>query len=413
MTVHVIGGGLAGLSAAITVAARGERVVLSEATGQAGGRCRSYHDGLLDMTIDNGNHLVLSGNKAVERYLRDIGSEGRLTGPDRPEFHFADLQLGSRWTLRLDEGLVPWWIFDAQRRVPGTRVRDYLALLALMRRHPQRRLDEVIRCDTVLWEKFLRPVFLSALNTAPEGASADLAGAVVRETFARGGRSMRPLVSSPNLAAAFIDPALDRLRGRGADIRFGRPLRAVRFADGRAAALEFDGEEEILQPRDRVIVAVPPWVAEKLLPGLVVPHMFNAILNAHFQVVPPAQALAMVGLIGGTAEWIFAFADRISVTVSAADHLMDTDTDSLTLLLWRDIAVVHGLTGPVPPCRIVKEKRATFAATPVEAARRPAARTQWSNLFLAGDWTDTGLPATIEGALRSGNRAAALALGGA
>ncbi|MPZ31110.1 MAG: NAD(P)-binding protein [Rhodospirillales bacterium] len=413
MTVHVIGAGLAGLSAAVAVAGRGEPVILSEAAKHAGGRCRSYHDGQLDMTIDNGNHLVLSGNLAVDRYLRDIGAEGRLTGPDRPEFHFVDLQLGQRWTLRPDDGRVPWWVLHAGRRVPGTRLRDYLALLALMWRHPGRRIEEVVRCDTVLWEKFLRPLFLSALNTAPERASADLAGAIVRETFARGGRHMRPLVSSPNLAAAFVDPALDRLRRGGADVRLGRPLRAVRFADGRAVALAFDGEEETLQPDDRVIVAVPPWTAEKLLPGLIVPQTFSAILNAHFQIVPPPDAPAMVGLIGGTAEWVFAFEDRMSVTVSAADHLMDTDGDSLTLLLWRDVAVVHDLTGPVPPCRIVKEKRATFAATPAQDARRPAARTEWTNLFLAGDWTDTGLPATIEGALRSGNRAATLALGGA
>jgi phytoene dehydrogenase-like protein len=184
MTVHVIGGGLAGLSAAIAVAGRGERVILSEAARHAGGRCRSYHDGMLDMTIDNGNHLVLSGNMAVDRYLRDIGAEGRVTGPERPEFHFFDFQLGNRWTLRPDDGPVPWWILHADRRVPGTRVRDYLALLVLMRRHPGRRIDEIVRRDTVLWEKFLRPVLLSALNTAPEAASADLAGAIVRETFA-------------------------------------------------------------------------------------------------------------------------------------------------------------------------------------------------------------------------------------
>lgn len=413
MTVHVIGAGLAGLSAAIAMAGRGEPIILSEAARQAGGRCRSYHDGLLDMTIDNGNHLVLSGNRAVDRYLRDIGAEGRVTGPDRPEFNFVDLQLGVRWTLRPDDGPVPWWILHAGRRVPGTRLRDYLALLALMRRHPGRRIDQVVRQDTVLWDKFLRPVLLSALNTAPEEASADLAGAILRETFARGGRYMRPLIGSPNLAAAFVDPALERLRRSGTDIRLGRSLRAVRFAKDRAVALAFDGEEESLQPDDRVIVAVPPWAAEKLLPGVIAPQTFNAILNAHFQVVPPPRAYSMVGLIGGTAEWVFAFADRISVTVSAADHLMDADSDSLALLLWRDIAVVHDLTAPLPPYRIVKEKRATFAATPAEDARRPAARTEWANLFLAGDWTDTGLPATIEGALRSGNRAAELARAGA
>ncbi|MFO1157610.1 MAG: hydroxysqualene dehydroxylase HpnE [Reyranellaceae bacterium] len=413
MTVHVIGAGLAGLSAAVAVASRGVPVVLSEAVRQAGGRCRSYHDSQLGMTIDNGNHLVLSGNMAVERYLRDIGAVDRLTGPDRPEFPFMDLDSGERWTLSPDNGPIPWWVLQAGRRVPGTRLRDHLALLSLLRRHPGRRIDEVIRCDTALWQKLLRPVLLSALNTAPEAASANLAGAIVRETFARGGRYMRPLISSPNLAAAFVDPALDRLRQRGVDVRFGRPLRAIEFADGRAVALVFDGEEATVQPDDRVIVAVPPWTAEKLLPGLIAPQAFNAILNAHFQVVPPPGAPPMLGLIGGTAEWVFAFHDRISVTVSAADHLMETDGESLAFLLWCDVSTAYGLAAPAPPRRIVKEKRATFAATPEQDALRPAARTGWTNTFLAGDWTDTGLPATIEGALRSGATAAALALGGA
>ena len=111
-----------------------------------------------------------------------------------------------------------------------------------------------------------------------------------------------------------------------------------------------------------------------------------------------------MGLVGGTAEWVFAFPDRLSVTVSAADRLVDMDTQELAALLWRDVAAVHGLAGPAPPCRIVKEKRATFAATPAQDARRPACPTRWTNLFLAGDWTATGLPATIEGALRSGEK---------
>ncbi len=114
----------------------------------------------------------------------------------------------------------------------------------------------------------------------------------------------------------------------------------------------------------------------------------------------------MVGLIGGTAEWVFAFPDRISVTVSGADRLLDDDREALARRLWADVAALHHLPAELPPWQIVKERRATFAATPEQDAKRPGARTQWDNLLLAGDWTATGLPATIEGALRSGRTAA-------
>ena len=122
--IHVVGAGLAGLSAAVRLAAAGHRVVIHEASNQAGGRCRSYHDATLGMTIDNGNHLVLSGNRATLDYLETIGAGERLVGPDAPEFPFVDLATGERWTLRLSDGLLPWWIFDPKRRVPGTRAAD-------------------------------------------------------------------------------------------------------------------------------------------------------------------------------------------------------------------------------------------------------------------------------------------------
>jgi len=279
----------------------------------------------------------------------------------------------------------------------------------LMRRHPGRRIDEVLPCRGLLWEKFLRPVLVSALNTAPEEGSADLAGAVMRETFAKGGSRIRPRVAMPSLAAAFVEPALHRLCQSGAEIRLGRRLSALKLEDGKVTGLTFTDGEESLAPQDHVILAVPPWTVQELLPDLTAPDAFRAIVNAHFKIVPPAGSPLLVGLIGGTAEWVFAFPDRLSVTASAADRLLKMDTDALAALLWRDVAAVHGLSGPSPPCRIVKEKRATFAATPAQDARRPPCRTRWANLFLAGDWTDTGLPATIEGALRSGETAAALA----
>ena len=409
--VHVVGAGLAGLSAAVALAAKGARVELSEAAGQAGGRCRSYFDGQLGLTIDNGNHLVLSGNQAVMRYLRAIGAEDRLAGPEKAEFAFVDLRTNERWLLRPNEGPLPWWVFAAGRRVKGTRAADYFGLGGLLLPQPGRRVDQVLNCRGVLWDRLLEPFLLAALNTEPKSGSADLAGAVVRETLAKGGRAYRPRIAHPTLAAAFIEPALATLQTRPAtSVRLNRRLRGLVFEDGRVSGLDFGGEITPVGARDGVILAVPPWIAPTLIEGLSAPDAFRSIVNAHFKITPPAGAAPIVGVIGGTAEWVFAFADRLSVTISGADAIVDLERDELVRRIWADVCAVHGLSGEPPPWQIVKERRATFAATPEQDAKRPPARTAWSNLFLAGDWTDTGLPATIEGALRSGETAAALAL---
>jgi uncharacterized protein with NAD-binding domain and iron-sulfur cluster len=117
-----------------------------------------------------------------------------------------------------------------------------------------------------------------------------------------------------------------------------------------------------------------------------------------------------LGIIGGTAEWLFARPHVLSVTISAANRLVDREAEALATTVWPEVAAAAGLTVPMPPWRVVKERRATFAATPAQNARRPGPRTALANLILAGDWTATGLPATIEGAIRSGDRAAALLL---
>jgi hypothetical protein len=151
---------------------------------------------------------------------------------------------------------------------------------------------------------------------------------------------------------------------------------------------------------------VPPPVAAALLPGLVVPTEFRAIVNAHFKIAPPAGCPRMIGVINALTQWIFAFPDRLSVTVSGADHLLETPRETLARDIWREVAAVAGIAGDLPAWQIVRERRATFAALPQEETKRPAAQTNWTNLVLAGDWTATGLPATIEGAVRSGHRAA-------
>ena len=406
--VHVIGAGVAGLSAAVRLADEGRCVIVHEAAAAAGGRCRSYHDPALDLTIDNGNHLLLSGNRAALDYLARIGANDALTKPPGGAvFPFVDLASGERWTLRLNEGRVPWWVLDWRRRVPGTRARDYLAPLGILRADPSRTVGEAMACTGPLYERLWRPVLLAALNTEPREAAAELAAGILRETLAAGGNACHPLVATSGLSPVFVDPALRHLASKGATTHFGRRLRAIAFSEDSAVSLDFGEIIVALGPEDVVVVAVPPWIAPELVPGISAPTEFRAIVNAHFRVTPPPAMPPVTGLVGGLGEWLFAFPERLSVTISGADRLLGEPREALAEAIWREVAALAGLEATaLPRWQIVKERRATFAATPANAARRPPARTRYRNLVLAGDWTATGLPATLEGAVRSGYAAA-------
>lgn len=406
----IAGAGLAGLAAAVALREAGLEVDLRDSAAQAGGRCRSYHDPALGLTIDNGNHLVLAGNRAVADFRRTVGASAPLAGPEHADFAFADLPSGEHWTVRINDGRAPWWVLSKDRRVPGTTTAEYLALGKLLRAGSVP-IGEVIEPSGALWDRFIDPVMLAVLNTPVAASSAVLAAQVLKETLGQGGLATRPRIAEPTLGAAFIEPALAWLEERGTVLATGRRLRRIDYAEDRAVALVWSDGVQHLAPDEAVILAVPAWVALELVPGLTAPTEHHAILNGHFACTPPPGAPAMLGALRGTAEWIFAHHDRISVTVSHADRLAGDDREALARTFWADICCAYGIDAPLPTWQIVKEKRATFTATPEQDALRPGARTRWRNLFLAGDWIQTGLPATIEGALRSGDAAGRLALG--
>lgn len=411
MKVHVVGAGLAGLSAAIELARAGVAVSLTEAAPRAGGRCRSYHDPQLGQVIDNGNHFTFSGNQAVARFLETIGTARMLEGPEHAAFPFHDLTDGSRWTLRVNDGRLPWWVFSKKSRTPGTTLAQHLPLARLaMARRDGLTIGDVMEPQGPFWRKVVEPMMLAVLNCPAEEGSAWLAGRFLRESFLRGGKACRTMVAMPSLEAVFIEPALAWLRERGVEPGFGTRLRTIGFEGDRVCALDHgDGMQPVHDAA--VVLAVPPWVASDLVPGLSAPHRFCAILNAHFAVPPPEGAPPITALLGATSQWVVCHGDRISVTISGADDLIDADREGLARKIWSEVSATLGITGNLPAWQIVKERRATFSATPDQDALRPVQATHWRNLFLAGDWVQTGLPATIEGALRSGHNAANLALG--
>ncbi|MCW5774508.1 MAG: FAD-dependent oxidoreductase, partial [Rhodospirillaceae bacterium] len=308
----------------------------------------------------------------------------------------------------------PWWIFARGRRTAGSTVAHHLAGLKL-RRAGDATVADLFAGQNPTYARFWEPLAVAVLNTAAREAAARLLWPVMTETLGRGAAASRPCIARDGLSRTFVDPALVWLAAKGAVIRFNDRLRAIRVADGKAAALAFGDSETVLGPDDRVVLAVTAPVAADLLPGLAVPDDFRPIVNLHFKLPSPAAlpgGLPLLGLVGGTAQWLFARGTILSVTISAAEHLVDEPTRSLVPLVWADIAKALKLAAAAPPpCRVVKEKRATFAQTPAQLAKRPKPDAGPRNMVLAGDWTDTGLPATIEGAIRSGEAAARILLG--
>jgi squalene-associated FAD-dependent desaturase len=406
--IHVIGAGMAGLASALQLSLLGEHVIVYEAAPFAGGRCRSWLDRELDCRLDNGNHLVLSGNAAIHDYLELTNARATINDPGSALFPFADLETGERWVAEANEGPVPWWIFDRKRRVPGTAPKDYLSMFKILLARPGDTVAGLLGTQGALYRRFWHPFTIGALNTEPEIASARLLANILRQTFVAGGSKCHPLVPHIGLSETFVLPCLNVLRQHGVEMKYGQRLRSLTIHEDRVRELDFNGEIVAPGPEDWVVLALPAWVARDILPDLSTPVDFRSIINAHFRVEVPHNPAGLMGVIGGLAEWVFSRNGVASVTISAAERYADHATRDLATYVWQDLAALYDLDpAKVPPHKIFKEKYATFAATPQEDARRPLPYDfRWHNLALAGEWTATGLPSTIEGAIRSGFKAA-------
>ncbi|MHA7872183.1 MAG: hydroxysqualene dehydroxylase HpnE [Hyphococcus sp.] len=415
---HIIGAGLSGLAAAVRLVERGRAVTVYESAGQAGGRCRSFYDKHLERDIDNGNHLIMSGNASALSYLDRIGAEDALTGPPFALYPFVDVKTGQRWTVRINDGPIPFWVFDKQWRVPETAVMDYVRAGVIAFAGDDKTVADIVDEQSILYERFWEPLTLAVLNTTPQKGQAKLLWRVIRETFLLGGQASVPMTAKHGLGPAFIDPAVKFIESKGGIVRLNARLRKAIIEGGEVTALNFSDETVTLEEGDQVIFAVPPTRLKQLMPEVDPPEDDASILNIHYRMgaAVPRKALGegpFIGMISSKGHWAFVRDDVISLTTSASDAIGTDDlpNDDVVSEIWRETQVALDL-GHVDyeRVRVIREKRATPDQSPEGAKKRLKPETRCRNLFLAGDHTDTGVPATIEGSIRSGDRAAALAI---
>ena len=412
-TVHIVGLGVAGLSAAVRLADAGRDVKLYDGAKVAGGRCRSFHDAKLDCLIDNGNHLLLSGNKSALSYLDLLGAQDELEIGEEASFPFYDHESNERWAVTLGKGLIPWWVFQKSHSIPGVRLSEFASALKFPFAGAQATIESLTGKTGKLFERFWEPITWGALNTTPDRASAKLMWAVFAETFAKGGAYCQPMIAKRGLSETFVDPALTFLEAKGATPQFNTPLKELTTNDGIVTSLHLGDETITLGTQDSVVLAVPRAQAARIVSDISIPDGDTAIVNAHFKMADgwsADNAPPLLGLVNSKTQWIFTRGNIISLTISAADALgLDRlSEDDLLPQLWEEVVAALELPANTTyeAGRLIRERRATFDQSPESIAKRPATQTPFSNLVLAGDWTDTGLPATIEGSIRSGEMAA-------
>jgi squalene-associated FAD-dependent desaturase len=430
--VLVIGGGWAGLAAAVELTQHGIPVTLLEAARQLGGRARCIP--FDDQRIDNGQHLMVGAYQAMLRLMSTVGVDIESAFLRQPlDLHMRGLHL-PELRMRARKLPAPLHLALAVATVRGLPARERLQLLRFSHRLLRNKivLDKDItalallmgerqgaRVTRALWE----PLCLAALNTPLAEASAKLFLNVLRRTFTGEANHSDLLIPKDDLGVLLPEPALDFIeRGGGTVLLNHRVEHLLIDAEGCHGVTWRGGELRA----EHVILAVHPVMCRRLLaphPALAgiateLAHLRQEPITTVYLRYPEDVALDnhMQGLLDGLGQWIF---DRriaghpglIAVVISGrGEHLM-LDNETLSNQISAELAKLHP-EWPTPlASRVIREKRATFAATVDVDRHRPTTTTPTPGLWLAGDFTATGLPATLEGAVLSGQRAAVAILG--
>ncbi len=427
--VVVLGAGYAGLAAASELILRGHDVTLIEGRALLGGRAHSFTEMKTGQVLDNGQHILMGCYSETLGLLRQLGVEDRLFSPTRLDVPYFSEKGRSSLTARLPAPLHllsallgfgelsagdKWAATNLALRLrvggePGEN-ESVAAWLARWKQTPN-----IIRA---VWE----PLCIAALNEPVATASARLFATVIRRSFLGGAKDSTILLSRAGLSELFAPEVRRLLEMCRSEVRLQNPVESLRFKGTTLEEIEL-GHGEVVRPQ-AVISALPWHVLRGLLPAesklaAACRQIGDApIVSLHLWLDRPILNEPFVGFLDSPVHWVFD-RDRIhgpdvehghvvTAVVSGARDLVDLSSAALEELTLREMRrfLPEARAAQVLHRMVYKARSATFAATPEAEPLRPGATTEWSNLWLAGDWTATGLPATIEGAVLSGRRAA-------
>ena len=446
----VFGGGISGLCAAVELSARGRKVLLLEQRQYCGGRVHSFPDSVTSGIVDNGQHLMMGCYHETRRFLRLIGTDHlallqpvlriNFLCPSQPDNHLVIARFPA--PLNLLGGLIGFTAIPFK-----DRLKMLMVATELMNMSPEKELDldrlTVEECLTKLGQtdisrKYLWDVItIGAMNNHPKNVSALMLFRVLRAAFFGNSENASLLIPRASLSELFVDPAVQFIKTHGGEVRTGIGVKSM-IEEGTYVRSVRTSQGKVLHAKS--FISAIPWYSfeevqsashqkSKLVfspqSGNSVKEHFKSspIISIHLWLDREITNLDFAALLETRVQWFFnkskllnekkegiAVRQYLSLVISAADEFVGLNKKRLVEIAVEDLRRVlpRARDAKVNHSLVIKEKRATFLPSPGLEALRPQARTKFDNLFLAGDWTATGYPATIEGAVMSGRRAAEL-----
>ena len=436
-TVVIVGGGLSGLAAAVHLSSRGIPVLLLEQRRFLGGRAYSFVDESTGTVIDNGQHVLIAGYTRTMAFLGTIGTRDRLAVQSAPEllFHhprrgFCSFRLpGLPSPLHLLGGMITTDLFSVPDKL--RMLRAGWALRSFRTEAPgDMTIDawlDSLGQSAETKRSFWEPLAVAIMNEHIGVASALVFIRALRTAFLSGRRGASLAIPTVGLSDLYVEPARAFIERQGGVVRCGADVTGSVVDGDNVAGVRLDGGETI--PCSALILAVPSFRAPSLLPdvlretGYLAPVAsipLSPIVSVHLWFDEEVMPQETLGVIGRRIQWVFnrgkightngsgrGKGSRLTAVISAAHAVVEMGNDELTRIALEDLESMYGArAGHAAHAVVIREKRGTFSCTPDVERIRPGCGTPVPNLFIAGDWTDTGYPATIEGAIMSGERCA-------
>ena len=415
----VIGGGFAGLSAAVHLSSKGKKVELIESSQKLGGRAYSLADRQTNTIIDNGQHIMMGCYKDTLNFFRMIGAEDNLIFQERLQVNFLlpHLELvplrsiSNIYPFNLAIGLLNYKALSIKNRL--SLLRFFLKLLLLS----EHDLNGMTIADWLNMENqnnrilksFWEILTAGALNTSIRKASARIFRDVLIEIFYKGNKASTIILPKYGLTESYCNNARNYIEQRDGKISTGEQVNKFLIKEGSIRSIMTS--KRILTDFKYVITSVPYYGLKRILPyeNIVPDPGFNysSILTVHIWLKENHLKKTFYGLIGSGIHWIFNHGTHLTLVRSDADELIEKNKEELIELVKSELynyCLIEEKN--ILDFRIIKEKRATFIPSDNILDKRPGPVTSVKNLILAGDWTDTGLPSTIESAVKSGRIAA-------